>query len=143
MKGMAATETKEVKSKAQRARELKEKYESLVSEAKDEQLALVQSALTELAGLGFEYKLVPMDEYLRQNAPQMPKSAPRATRAAPKAPQPAPGPSANYEADKHCPVCKEQGHDGRKHRQHKGPFTNEELATLGLLPPELPIPAKA
>ncbi len=77
MKTMA-TETKEVKSKAQRAKELKEKYETLVSEAKQEQLDIINTAIEELSALGYVYTLS------EGNAPQEAKSGATGRSGRPK-----------------------------------------------------------
>ena len=50
-----AAETKETKTKAQRAQEYKQKYEALMEEAKEEQLEIIKAAIAELATWGFTY----------------------------------------------------------------------------------------
>src|ERR1035438_5379234 len=93
-----ATETKEVKTKSQKARELKEKYDTLVAEAKQEQLDAIMAAIGELKELGFVYTLT------EGNAPLQAKT--RSTGAkSPTKPKVAPGPSANYDEAKKCPIC--------------------------------------
>ena len=126
-----ATETKEVKTKAQKARELKEKYDTLVAEAKQEQLDAITASIGELKELGFVYTLT------EGNAPLPSKSV--ATRA-PKGqakPKVAPGPSANYDEKKKCALCDMLGHDQRAHRSQepKAKFLPQELEVRGLVAP--------
>src|ERR1035441_1246240 len=96
--GKSMAEVKETKTKSQKARELKEKYDTLVAEAKQEQLDAITASIGELKELGFVYTLT--------EGNVAPPPVKRAT-GAPKAAKPkvAPGPSANYDADKTCPIC--------------------------------------
>lgn len=138
-KSMAATETKEVKSKLQRALEMKAKMDTLFSEARDEALAAANAAIKELGELGFAYRLITEEEYQAvASRPTMAATgAQKAARAAkPAAPKVAPGPSANYEAEKTCKVCGGlAGHDARAHRVRKAAFTSAELVELGYQAP--------
>jgi len=45
-------------TKLEKALDFKAKYESLINEAKDEALAVIQEQLAELKKLGFEYQVV-------------------------------------------------------------------------------------
>ncbi len=133
-------DTKEVKTKAQRALEMKQKLIALQEEAKTELLDTANQAIKELAELGFSYRLLSEEEF---TATQRPASAPtkRATRSTPKAKEPAPGPSANFDSSKECPICKIKGHDGRAHRSQdpKVKFSGQELSERGLLPEEVTV----
>jgi hypothetical protein len=139
MKSMAATETKEVKSKLQRALEMQAKVASLKEEAKVEALEAVNQAVKDLGELGFAYRLITEDEYqaIASRPTMAATSAQKAARAAkPTAPKVAPGPSANYEAEKTCKVCGGlAGHDARAHRTRKAAFTPAELTELGYQAP--------
>lgn len=138
MKNMAA-DVKETKTKLARALELQAKVAALKDEAKAEALETANQAVKDLSELGFVYRLVEEAEYqkLTQPAPTMPATRSKSPAAKSSAPKLAPGPSANYNPDKHCDTCHEQGHDGRAHRTHKDKFTNDELKERGLLPPEI------
>lgn len=125
-----ATETKEVKTKSQKARELKEKYEALVAEAKQEQLDAIAASIGELKELGFVYTLT--------EGNMAPAPVKRST-GAPKAAKPkvAPGPSANYDEKKKCALCDMLGHDQRAHRSQepKAKFLPQDLEVRGLVAP--------
>lgn len=105
-------------SKLDKALELKAKYEALIQEAKEESLAAINEQIAELKKLGFHYQVV--------EAGQAPKAA--AKTALPRA----------KDSTKVCEICKfltDPNHDGRKHRsqgEHKKPFTEAELTSLGL-----------
>jgi hypothetical protein len=70
---------------------------------------------------------------LGYNAPVASKSAPGGAK---KAKAGKLTPSANYDESKHCAICNRDGHDGRKHRNMKNPFTGKQLAEMGLLSPD-------
>lgn len=112
---MADQKPTEPKTKLQKARDFKTKYEAILQEGKEEALSVINEQLAELKELGFHYQLV--------EAGQAPKPA---KPAAKKDGQPKP-----------CNICgftTVPPHDGRVHRsqQPKAPFTDEELTKLNL-----------
>jgi hypothetical protein len=128
--GKSMAEVKETKTKSQKARELKEKYDTLVAEAKQEQLEAITASIGELKELGFVYTLT------EGNAAPAPKPSTTRVPKGQAKPKVAPtSPSSNYEAEKHCATCNIAGHDQRKHRTRKGAFTPQELAELGIQAP--------
>lgn len=101
-----ATETKETKTKAQRALELKAKLASLEEEAKTELLETANQTIKELADLGFTYHLLSDAEF---KAHQTSNPAP----GRPKSPKPPKDPSV---PPKPCKQCGSLEHDARFHR---------------------------
>jgi hypothetical protein len=99
---------------------LNEQRDKLVEDAKNELLKVAQKAVAELNELGFHYSLVEGAVRARRKAVTGEEAPKRQTRDAP------------------CPICKfktDPHHDGRAHRSQKTkkPFTNAELAKLGLM----------
>ncbi len=93
---MAEQKPTEPKTKLQKARDFKSKYEAMLQEGKEEALSVINEQLAELKELGFEYQLV--------EAGQTPKPVKAGTPGKAKDP------------DKPCSYCGEKGHDARKHR---------------------------
>lgn len=135
-----ATEQK-TPTKLQKALDFKQKYEALITEAKEEALAQINEAVDSLKGLGLTYHVLDDEQYQRLYQPvafNTPKRGrPAGSTNQPKAKEAPASPTANYNAEKFCKTCHEHGHDGRLHRGGKPKFTNEQLAELGVLPPAL------
>jgi hypothetical protein len=111
MKGMA-TETKEPKSKAQHALELKKRYEDMLAAAKQEQLDVINGAVEALKGLGFIYTI-----HEGNLAPAAKSKATAGGKSAPKSNKPPQPEGAPPEGGwKYCPQHGWGDHDGRKHR---------------------------
>lgn len=108
-----------------------------INENKQPAIDKLQSEITErlekLGKLGEDMLLISRAEYIELKN-QAPAPAPK-KQAAKQASKPEPV-GEGYNPDKKCPVCNLVGHDGRKHRTHKDPFTQEELKAMNLLPPE-------
>jgi hypothetical protein len=111
---MAEPKEKTPQTKSQKALELKQKYEALILEAKQEQLDIITGAVAELKDMGFVYTV---SEGNVQPAPV--KRATGAAKAKPKSNAP-PKPEGNQPDGKewkYCPQCGTWGdHDARKHR---------------------------
>lgn len=129
-----ATETTEKKTKLQRAKELKEKYDALISDAKQEQMDIISAAQAELSEIGVHVHIMPLDEY-RALVAQKPATRTASPKVKTSAAKPAVGPSGNFEPGKNCATCGIAGHDQRKHRTRKAKFTDAELTELGLQAP--------
>ena len=137
---MPPAETKEVKTKVQKALDAKAKYQQLLDDGKAEALETINQAVKELGELGFAYTLIPTEELeALKTAPQTQETASRSVpkaKATPKAKEAPATPSTNYNPDKKCATCQVVGHDQRSHRVRKLKFTETELAELGLMPPD-------
>lgn len=83
-------------TKLEKALDFKAKYESLINEAKDEALAVIQEQLAELKKLGFDYQVV--------------ESSARVSKAAA-----APG----EKKRRVCKICGQPGHNARTCPQKK------------------------
>jgi hypothetical protein len=105
-----------IDSPIQRIKELDKEREQLLSTAKKEALARANEAISDLAALGFDYRLSEEGQPVRRGAR-------KGTRRVNDAP---------------CPVCKfktDPPHDARRHRgqgKRKKTFTPAELKELGL-----------
>jgi hypothetical protein len=136
---MAATDTKEVKTKAQKYLDLKARLAQYEAEAEGEALEELNAPLAVLEQLGKPHVVISKQTYddlvaaakALGNAPRGSKSAPGKAKAAGTTS----GPSGNYNGSKRCEICNIVSHDGRAHRTHKEPFTQQELGERGLLPP--------
>lgn len=141
-KTVRATRTEGGQSPAERIQALEAEIARIRRDEHDSRYNLITQALDELNAMGYQYRLV--DE--NKAATRVPKKA-TAGAAVPKTEAAAapvtgtPGLSAHYDEKKYCKLCKEMGHDQKAHNragdfQHK-PFSNEEKARRGVLPPEL------
>ena len=127
---------KEPRTKLQRALDLKKKLEDLETEAKEEALETIKSALADLQELGFKYHLLTDEEHTHLQTPAVaPKTAPGATKKR-KAKEVSEADaeaakSAKFKPAEFCNVCKKTGHNTRAHNFHKAAFTQEELEAKG------------
>jgi hypothetical protein len=118
---MSETET----SKVEQAKKLKNDYEQLIQEVRDDLLGQIRRAISQLEEIGYKYSL--------QEAPDPQASVGNGPRQRSRI-----TPTENFDAAKRCIVCDTIGHDGRAHRRQlrgRRPFTFDELARLGLCPP--------
>ena len=114
--------------KLDEVKRLKNDYEQLAQQLRDELLDHIDRAVAQLEELGYSYTV----------HRTQPGNRGVGRRNGSAATQLRPTPSANFDAGKKCRVCGTPGHDGRAHRRQRGgrkPFTFDELAQLGLRPP--------
>jgi hypothetical protein len=119
-------------SKVDQVKQLKEDYERLIQEVRDDLLSQIQRALSQLEEIGYKYRLQELSE--RSPGPPLGRN--------PRQPY-QPTPAENFDAAKTCIICDAIGHDGRAHRRQvrgRRPFTSNELARLGLCPPDDQLP---
>lgn len=111
-------------SPIERAKQLREELAQVEGAAREEALARARAAVDELNQLGVQYEL--REAGMPRTARQI--SGGDGSTAGRKG-------TRQVRADRPCPVCKfvtEPPHDGRRHKGHPAPFTDEELEQQGM-----------
>ena len=121
-------------SPADRIQALEAEIARIKRDEYDSRYNLIVSAIDELNGMGYQFRLVDDSKGAARGA--------KKTAPPPSAEPPAVSSlSAHYDEKKYCKLCKEGGHDQKAHTRagdfQNKPFTNEEKARRGVLPPEL------
>ena len=132
-------------SKLKQALELKRQYEALIRDAHDDAVRQIQQLIDELNQSGYDYRLVTPQQLAEIESSARQGNGGKAKGGAKQAAAPdkakAGDPSAHYDKAKYCKKCNEHGHDTKAHNSADGfkdkPFSLDEMAKRGFLPPEL------
>jgi hypothetical protein len=111
----------------------KQRYESLLTQARDTTLSDINTRIERLNSIGAgHYRLIEVNNAVGGRGPGRPAASGGAGKRDWKRPP------RQFNPAKHCDVCGIAGHDKRAHRgqvPNVRAFTQDELATLNYLPP--------